>query len=152
APSSAYCRSRDRGTSMPKHQTKQRRPRPSPRADYQLIGPMPARMYEVILPKKLGYFGKVQEVLEDLFDENAIRAVPFIQQSIAQRRRQAAEFDEKTWIKTLCQASRGYSIYEMDGRYLSPQGPVDERVLVIRFIFHNPSDPTDSRTDFLAAS
>jgi hypothetical protein len=26
----------------------------------------------------------------------------------------------------------------MDGRYLSPQGPVDERVLIIRFIFHNP--------------
>ena len=26
----------------------------------------------------------------------------------------------------------------MDGRYLSPEGPVDERVLVIRFIFHNP--------------
>ena len=54
--------------------------RPSPKADYQLVGPMPARMYEVILPKKLGYFGKVQEVLEDLFDEQAIRSVPFIQQ------------------------------------------------------------------------
>jgi hypothetical protein len=113
---------------------------------------MPARMYEVILPKKLGYFGKVQEVLEDLFDERAIRAVPFIQKSIAVRRGQYADFDEEAWIKTLCQASGGYSIYEMDGRYLSPQGPVDERVLVIRFIFHNPSDPTDSRTDFLAAS
>jgi hypothetical protein len=109
-------------------------------------------MYEVILPKKLGYFGKVQEVLEDLFNEQAIREVPFIQQSIADRRGQYAEFDEDGWIKTLCQASGGYSIYEMDGRYLSPQGPVDERVLVIRFIFHNPSDPADSRTDFLAAS
>jgi hypothetical protein len=124
----------------------------APSADYQLIGPMPARMYEVILPKKLGYFGKVQEVLEDLFDERAIRSVPFIQQSIEQRRRQSAEFDEEAWIKTLCQASRGYSIYEMDGRYLSPQGPVDERVLVIRFIFHNPIRPADHRTDFLASS
>ena len=46
----------------------------------------------------------------------------------------------------------------MDGRYLSPKGPVDERVLVIRFIFHNPRrtsrddspDPQDA--DFLAAS
>jgi hypothetical protein len=113
---------------------------------------MPARMYEVILPKKLGYFGKVQEVLEDLFDEQAIRAVPFIQQAIALRRRRYAGFDEEAWIKTLCQASRGYSIYEMDGRYLSPHGPVDERVLVIRFIFHNPIDSNDSRTDFLAAS
>ena len=84
---------------------------------------MPARMYEVILPKKLGYFGKVQEVLEDLFNEQAIRAVPFIQKSIKQRRRQSADFDEEAWIKTLCQASRGYSIYEMDGRYLSPRGP-----------------------------
>ena len=53
---------------------------------------MPARMYEVILPKKLGYFGKVQEVLEDLFNEDAIRAVPFIQKSIKQRRRQSGGF------------------------------------------------------------
>ena len=80
-------------------------------------------------------------MLEDLFDEQAIRAVPFIQQSIELRRRQYAEFDEEAWIKTLCQASGGYSIYEMDGRYLSPEGPVDERVLVIRFIFHNRSRP-----------
>jgi hypothetical protein len=109
-------------------------------------------MYEVILPKKLGYFGKVQEVLEDLFNEDAIRAVPFIQKSIKQRRRQSGDFDEEAWIKTLCQSSRGYSIYEMDGRYLSPEGPVDERVLVIRFIFHNPGKPADSRTDFLASS
>jgi hypothetical protein len=124
----------------------------SAKANYELEGPKPARMYEVILPKKLGYFGKVQEVLEDLFDEQAIRAVPFIQQSIKRRRRQFGEFDEDAWIKTLCQASRGYSIYEMDGRYLSPHGPVDERVLVIRFIFHNPSDPTGSKTDFLETS
>lgn len=123
-----------------------------PRPNYELEGPKPARMYEVILPKKLGYFGKVQEVLEDLFDEQAIRAVPYIQQAIHRRRRQIADFDEDAWIKTLCHASRGYSIYEMDGRYLSAAGPVDERVLVIRFIFHNPSDPTGSRTDFLAAS
>jgi hypothetical protein len=121
-------------------------------ADYHLEGPKPARMYEVILPKKLGYFGKIQEVLEDLFNEQAIRKIPFIRQSIARRRRQGAGFDEEKWVQTLCQASRGYSIYEMDGRYLSPTGPVDERVLVIRFIFHNPGDPGDPGTDFLAAS
>src|SRR5215472_11998483 len=119
-------------------------------ADYQLEGPKPARIYEVILPKKLGYFGKIQEVLEDLFNEQAIRKVPFVKQAIARNRRQDREFNEEEWIRTLCQASRGYSIYEMDGRYLSPQGPVDERVLVIRFIFHNPGGPTDSPTDFLA--
>ena len=60
--------------------------RPWPTTNWS--GPMPARMYEVILPKKLGYFGKVQEVLEDLFDEQAIRTVPFIQQAIERRRRQ----------------------------------------------------------------
>jgi hypothetical protein len=108
-------------------------------------------MYEVILPKKLGYFGKIQEVLEDLFDEKALRDVPFVRESI-ERRRDDPDFDEDAWVRTLCQASRGYSIYEMDGRYLSAEGPVDERVLVIRFIFHNPSDPSDGHTDFLAAS
>src|SRR6266852_4231232 len=112
-------------------------------ADYRLEGPKPARMYEVILPKKLGYFGKVQEVLEDLFREDAIRAIPFVRKSIARSRKRDPNFDEEAWIKTLCLASRGYSIYEMDGRYLSPQGPVDERVLVIRFIFHNPASTAD---------
>src|SRR6516165_10037967 len=121
-------------------------------AVYQLEGPKPARMYEVILPKKLGYFGKVQEVLEDLFNEAAIRKIPFVKQSIARNRRRDAEFDDEAWIKTLSRAARGYSIYEMDGRYLSSQGPIDERVLVIRFIFHNPGNLADSRTDFLAAS
>jgi hypothetical protein len=121
-------------------------------AEYVLEGPKPARMYEVILPKKLGYFGKVQEVLEDLFNEDAIRAVPFVHQTIAKRRRHDPSFDEEAWIKTLGRASRGYSIYEMDGRYLSNQGPVDERVLVIRFIFHNPGGEADPKTDFLAAS
>jgi hypothetical protein len=121
-------------------------------ADYELEGPKPARMYEVILPKKLGYFGKVQEVLEGLFDEDAIRAVPFVKQSIAENRHRDPNFDEETWVKTLGRASRGYSIYEMDGRYVSPSGPVDERVLVIRFIFHNPGREVDPATDFLAAS
>jgi hypothetical protein len=121
-------------------------------AGYHLEGPKAARMYEVILPKKLGYFGKVQEVLEDLFREEAIQAIPFVQESIGFRRMMDPQFDEGAWVRTLCQASRGYSIYEMDGRYLSPQGPVDERVLVIRFIFHNRAGPEDPNTDFLAAS
>lgn len=124
--------------------------------DYQLEGPKPARMYEVILPKKIGYFGKVQEVLEDLFDEQAIRAIPFVRASIERNKRQEPGFDEDLWVKTLCRASRGYSIYEMDGRFLSPAGPIDERVLVIRFIFHNPLNvggPNGrEQTDFLAAS
>ncbi len=94
--------------------------------DYLLEGPKPARMYEVILPKKLGYFGKVQEVLEDLFSETAIRAIPFVKRSIAGFRRNDPAFDDDAWIKTLTRASRGYSIYEMDGRYSSPTGPVDE--------------------------
>lgn len=123
---------------------------------YRLEGPKPARMYEVILPKKLGYYGKIEEVLEDLFDERAIRSVPYVRRLIAEARRRDPGFDEHAWIRTLCEASRGYSIYEMDGRYLSAAGPIDERVLVFRFIFHNPAEPPSSnsaiRTDFLAAS
>jgi hypothetical protein len=108
-------------------------------------------MYEVILPKKLGYFGKVQEVLEDLFNEAAIRKIPFVKKTIRDQRKGDKSFNEDEWIKTLCRASRGYSIYEMDGRYLSPAGPVDERVLVIRFIFQNEGQP-DGASDLLTAS
>lgn len=123
--------------------------------EYRLEGPKPARMYEVILPKKIGYFGKVQEVLEDLFNEEAIRSIPFVRASIAQNLRRDPGFDEDRWVKTLFRASRGYSIYEMDGRYLSPSGPVDERVLVIRFIFHNSGGGAAGErqeTDLLDAS
>ena len=119
---------------------------------YRLEGPKPARMYEVILPKKLGYFGKIEQVLQDLFDEDAIRALPAVRRRVAEGRGCDPSFDEDAWLRTLCQASRGYSIYEMDGRYLSASGPIDERVLVFRFIFHNPPDPSRQRTDFLAAS
>jgi hypothetical protein len=120
---------------------------------YHLEGPKPARMYEVILPKKLGYFGKVQEVLEDLFREPEIRKIPFVRKSIRDQKRKDANFDDEAWVRTLGQACRGYSIYEMDGRFLAASGPVDERVLVIRFIFHNPPGVEESTgMDFLAAS
>jgi hypothetical protein len=123
-------------------------------SNYRLVGPKPARMYEVILPKKLGYFGKVQEVLEDLFDEQAVRDIPFVTRTLAERQASDPQFNAESWLKSLCQATRGYSIYEMDGRFLGTTGPVDERVLVIRFIFHNPTpiegEPPES--DLLAAS
>ena len=121
--------------------------------DYHLEGPKSARMYEVILPKKLSYFGKIQEVLEDLFREDSIRRVPFVRETIQDQRKANPRFDEENWLKSLCAASRGYSIYEMDGRYLSRDGvPIDERVLVIRFIFHNPRVPAFPEYDFLAVS
>ena len=122
-------------------------------AGYQLEGPKAARMYEVILPKKLGYFGKVQEVLEDLFDEDAIRAVPFIQRSIADRRRRDASFDEDAWVKTLCRASGGYSIYEMDGRYVAPAGGRSTSgSWSSGSSSTTPASDADPKTDFLAAS
>ena len=42
----------------------------------------------------------------------------------------------------------------MDGRYLSASGPVDERVLVIRFIFHHTGDEPEvvPKTNFLDVS
>ncbi len=120
--------------------------------DYHLEGPKPARMYEVILPKKLGYFGKIQEVLEDLFDESAIAKVPYVRKLIRENRERDSTFDESEWVHGLSRAARGYSIYEMDGRYVSPTGPVDERVLVIRFIFHNPANLDVNKTDFLGVS
>ena len=105
---------------------------------YHQEGPKAARMYEVILPKKLGYFGKVQEVLEDLFSEAAIHKVPYVKREIAKSLKRDPNFKVDRWVQTLCNATRGYSIYEMDGRYLGPTGaPLDERVLVIRFIFHD---------------
>jgi len=46
---------------------------------------------------------------------------PFVKRTIAQTKRRDPAFDENAWIKTLSQASRGYSIYEMDGRIFRPR-------------------------------
>src|SRR4051794_14011089 len=73
---------------------------PKQRTEYLLEGPKPARIYEVIIPKKLGYFGKIQEILEDLFDESAILRIPFVQDSI-EKRRDDPRFDQAVWIKSL---------------------------------------------------
>ena len=114
-------------------------------AELHLEGPKPARMYEVILPKKLGYFGKVQEVLEDLFNEDAIRAVPFVKQ-IDRPAGSAIRSSTKTHGSRCWAAPRGAT---RSTRWTAvtcrPTGPVDERVLVIRFIFHNPGGEPPTR-------
>ena len=44
-------------------------------------------------------FGKVQEVLEDLFNEDAIRAIPFVKTSIARLRKADPKFDDDVFTK-----------------------------------------------------
>ncbi len=91
-------------------------------AGYQLEGPKAARMYEVILPKKLGYFGKVQEVLEDLFDEDAhpekrSRSSGGRSPTVAEGTRRSTR---TAGSRHSARRRAGYSIYRrMDGRYVS---------------------------------
>ena len=122
-------------------------------ADYQLEGPKPARMYEVILPKKLGYFGKVQEVLEDLFNEQAIRTIPFVQQSIARQRQQDADV-RRGGLDQDALPGLARLLDLRDGRPLSLAAGPGRRAGAGHPV-HLPQPrrgPADSRTDFLAAS
>ena len=122
-------------------------------ADYHLEGPKPARIYEVILPKKLGYFGKIQEVLEDLFDEQAIRndpVRPADDRAAAPAgrdvRRGGLDQDALPGLARLLDLRDGrpVSLAAGPGRRAGAGDPV-----------HLPqprASPADPRTDFLAAS
>lgn len=108
----------------------------------QLEGPKPARVFEVIVPKKLGYFAKIQDVLETLFSADGLARMPEVQEMLAARAGRPG-FRSDTFLEHLRLACQGYTMYEADGRWVSRAGTaVDERVLVIRFIFHDrPSLP-----------
>jgi hypothetical protein len=101
---------------------------------YAIVGPKPVRMFEVMIPKKIEYFAKLQDILETLFDPQRMRGLPFLQQALKE-----AGVDLEEWVEFASRMFTGYSIYEIDGRFVHPtsRAKFDERMLVIRIIFHD---------------
>lgn len=102
---------------------------------YELDPEKPAIVYEIMLPKRMDYSSKLAEVLSCFFDRDRLRNLPPLK----------AEFDalpgpeeRERLLDAIQEVITGYSIYEVDGRYATPEGPKDERTLVIRFIIHDP--------------
>lgn len=95
-------------------------------------------IYEVLLPKRLEYLGKLQDVLQTIFDEEKIRQVPAIRAALAEPGADASAHD---WVSQVTRVFTGYSMYEVDGRYVDPrnQSRSDERTTVIRLVIHDRS-------------
>lgn len=97
----------------------------------------PALLFEAMLPKKIEYYAKLQEVLESLFDPVKIGKINLIVDYFEGNGGQVAM---DAWCRSAAQLFSGYSIYEVDGRFVGEsRKPFDERVLVIRIIFHDPA-------------
>jgi hypothetical protein len=104
-------------------------------------------IYEVLLPKRLEYLGKLQDVLQTIFDEEKIRQVPAIRAALE------AEGETSTahaWVSQVARVFTGYSMYEVDGRYVDPRSGQrsDERTIVIRLILHDRSTEESMRPEF----
>ena len=91
-----------------------------------------AVMYEVFIPKKLEYFSIIETVLKTLFDkrliEKKLRLTPFGK--------------DGDFIAELAAYFTGYSMYEVDGRYVDKSQSmtqksrnIDERIIVVRLYF-----------------
>lgn len=105
-----------------------------------------ASVFEVMLPKRLEYYEKLKHVLEALFEpEMLIESVTNNQDADTLWLRRLCEQEGwtteqfRSWIQSLTAVFRGYSIYEVDGRFYdrAKREAFDERVLIIRFIIHN---------------
>jgi hypothetical protein len=107
----------------------------------------PVLIYEVLLPKRLEYLGKLQDVLETIFAEDKIRQVPAIR---AELDAQPPGSPVHRWVSDAAKIFTGYSMYEVDGRYLDPTSgqKSDERTIVIRLVIHDRAVETDLRPDF----
>jgi hypothetical protein len=104
-------------------------------------------IYEVLLPKRLEYLGKLQDVLQTIFDEQKIRQVPAIRAELQAR---GEDSPAHAWVSQLARVFTGYSMYEVDGRYVEPGTGQrsDERTIVIRLILHDRSTDESLRPEF----
>ena len=98
-----------------------------------------ALVFEVFLPKKMQYASKLAEVLNSFVTEDAILNVPGIKEIIEQHIDDPHE-QREGFAERIRSIVSGSSLYEVDGRFATEDKLVDERVWVIRFVFHDPSD------------
>lgn len=111
-----------------------------------------ARVYEVFLPKKMSYASKLAEVLDAFITPDGVENIPAVKTVLASIQGTHAESIRKQFLDTLRKAISGYSIYEVDGRFNTDAGPIDERVWVIRFIIHDPDQPIGMSGSFLSTA
>jgi hypothetical protein len=110
---------------------------------YKWSGWKRAVVCEVMIPKKIQYYSKLQEVLEALFDKEKINAAPAMKVlKVGATIHNSPDLIDPDRLVTMF---GGYSIYEADGRFVNKAGKaIDERVLIIRIIFN--VEDSDSKT------
>lgn len=111
---------------------------------YELDQGKPAIVFEVMLPKRESYISKLKEVLDCFFNKDQLRVLPPIK---AQLDKLGTDEAKEILIARLQDVISGYSIYEVDGRFATSDGPIDERTWVIRFIIHDPKEKGSMRGD-----
>lgn len=118
---------------------------------YRVTPAKPVRVFEVMIPKRIEYFAKLQDVLETLFEPEEIRRVPNIEEELAELDGNTTVEELTAWAKLLF---TGYSIFEIDGRFVHPvtRERFDERMLVIRIVFHDRRQEAGMGPDLSAMS
>jgi hypothetical protein len=102
---------------------------------YRLDAEKPILVYEVMLPKKMSYASKLAEVLDCFLQKDKLKKLP---QVITELDKQPSEDAKEEFLSRIQEVISGYSIYEVDGRFVGSTGLADERTWVIRFILHDP--------------
>jgi hypothetical protein len=122
------------------------------KSDYILLPAKPVIIFEVFLPKKEEYKNKLEEVLDDFLELERLKKISLVEKTIAIEKITNSDFDEKGFLASIREVISGYSLYEVNGRFGSTDGPVDERVWVIRFIIHDPQIEGAIREDLIVRS
>lgn len=114
--------------------------------NYVLTPSKRALVYEVLLPKKMSYASKLAEVLDAFLTEEGVQEIPAVKNHLEGL---LSKEERSRDVLRIREVIKGYSIYEVDGRFAVDNEPVDERSWVIRFIIHDPQIEGANRTDFL---
>jgi hypothetical protein len=114
---------------------------------YKFSDSKPVLVYEVFLPKKMSYASKLAEVLDAFLSDAGTRSIPAVQKKLNQL---ATDAERDKFVKRIRETIRGYSIYEVDGRFGTDTEPIDERTWVIRFIIDDPQVEGGIRGNFFS--
>lgn len=103
-----------------------------------------AIVYEVLLPKKHGK--QLRSVLDGFLAERELRKFPQVKKLLS-----SLDPPEQTAVlRSFMSVVRGYSMYEVSGRFSGPKGVVNEKSIVVRIIIPNPNG--DARVQKLAST
>jgi hypothetical protein len=102
---------------------------------YGFIPDTPSILYEILLPAR--HKRKLRQVLDGFLDKDRLRESPPVKELLDSY---GANPIAESILNQFMEVVQGYSMYEVDGRFVGKKGVEDEKTIIVRVIVPNPEN------------